>query len=122
PPELGKNNIVHEGGIAMLDRHLEEEKYAKWKKDGDKRLDPRTGWMGITDKYWMAVLIPPAAEKINPEFRAGAVDGVNVYAASYLGQPVSIAPGQARSHTTRFFAGPKVRTLLNSYPDVPRFE
>ena len=70
PLDLGKNNIVHEGGIAMLDRHLEEEKYAKWKKDGDKRLDPRTGWMGITDKYWMAVLIPPASERIAPEFRA----------------------------------------------------
>jgi YidC/Oxa1 family membrane protein insertase len=122
PPGLGANNIVHEGGIGMLDRVLKEEKYGAWKKKGDERFDAVHGWLGVTDKYWMAALIPPAAETIAADFKVQPVSSVNVYAASYTGAPVTIAAGEARSYSTRLFAGPKVRGLLNSYADVPKFE
>ena len=122
PAGLGANNIVHEGGIGILDKQLREEKYGAWKKKGDEHFDAVTGWLGITDKYWMASLIPPAAEKVNADFKVAPTEGLNVYAASYTGAPVTIAAGQARSFSTRLFAGPKSRSLLNSYADVPRFE
>ncbi|HWA63772.1 MAG TPA: membrane protein insertase YidC [Caulobacteraceae bacterium] len=122
PADLGKNNIVHEGGIGVLGGTLKEDKYSQWKKDADKRLDPDTGWMGVTDKYWMAVMIPPGTETISPEFKVEAAGALNIYAASYTARPVAIGPGQAVSVTNRIFAGPKARQLLNSYANVPKFQ
>jgi YidC/Oxa1 family membrane protein insertase len=122
PATLGKNNIVHEGGLGDLGGSLKEEKYGKWKKDVDKRYDPGTGWFGVTDKYWMAVMIPPASEPFTGEFKLEPVSGVDVYAAAYTAQPIAIGPGKAVSYSTRVFAGPKVRTLLNHYADVTHFQ
>lgn len=57
PADLGKNQIVHEGAIGWLDGKLRQVKYGKWQKDGGGPAYTSTGgWLGITDKYWLAAL------------------------------------------------------------------
>jgi len=118
---LGKNQIVHEGAIGMFGGEagkgfeLKQSKYPKWKKD--KPLETFTskgGWTGLTDKYWLAALIPDQAENITAQYRVtpGAVD---IYDVNFVGPAKSLAPGQTLSQTTRLFAGAKTVPLLRTY-------
>jgi len=126
PPTLGKNNIVHEGAVGILGKELQEEKYGKWKKDGTKDFDPGAGWFGVTDKYWMTVLIPPAGETIKANTRVTTLSNVDVYSASYTAaQAVTVPAGKAVTQTTHIFAGAKTYPVLTGYKKtlgVTRFE
>ncbi len=126
PPLLGKNNIVHEGALGVLGGTLQEEKYSKWKKDADKEYDAGPGWFGVTDKYWMTVLIPPAGEAIKARAQVTPVSGVDIYSASYTAaQPLVVQPGKSVSQITHVFAGAKTYPVLTGYKksmNLPRFE
>ena len=126
PPDLGKNNIVHEGGIGYLDGRTREMKYTKWVKNGGGPAYTSTGgWVGITDKYWLTALIPAdQSEKLTGQFRRTQT-GPGIYDANYVGQPVTVAPGQSATETTHVFAGAKQVPLLREYEaqlKAPRFD
>jgi YidC/Oxa1 family membrane protein insertase len=115
PPDLGKRGIVHEGGVGWLDQ-LRLLKYSKWKKDADIHNYASTGgWIGITDMYWLAALVPSQQERITGQFRSTQLGGAKVYEADFTGQPRTIPAGRQISETTRFFAGAKEVPLLRSY-------
>lgn len=126
PDDLGKNQIVHEGAIGMLDGKLQQVKYGKWLKEGGPSLTSTGGWTGITDKYWLAALIPDQTEKVQTQYRVTkAAGGLDIYEANYVGQPHIIAPGRQISETTRLFAGAKTVPVLKDYEaklGVPRFD
>ena len=125
PAGLGANQVVHEGAIGVFNDELALEKYKGWKKKKELTRPSTGGWMGITDKYWFAALIPEQQDKINAAFRVTPVRGVDVYESSYVGEAHVIAPGRQVSETTRLFAGAKIVPLLKDYQDtlsVPRFD
>ena len=127
PPKLGHTQIVYEGGIGVLGgvpgvkdgKYIlqDQAKYPKWKKE--KPLDEvasKGGWIGITDKYWLAALIPDQSERIKGSFLVTPSQGVDIYSATMLndgGQVV--APGATLNHSTRLFAGAKTVPLLTRY-------
>ena len=64
-PEVTNFYILHEGLIGVLNDQLVEKDYDDIEeKEFSQKAE--TGWLGITDKYWITTLIP---EK-NKEFRA----------------------------------------------------
>jgi YidC/Oxa1 family membrane protein insertase len=86
-------------------------------KDLDKaptRFTTTGGWLGFTDKYWLATLIPDQSKNFDGQFRAGAGQ---TYQADYTLQPQLLAPGRQVTQTTRFFAGAKEVALLDRYTD-----
>ncbi len=72
------------------------------------------GWLGFTDKYWLTALVPDQGQAFDGQFRAGAN---KAYQADYALQPKQVAPGQAITQTSRFFAGAKEVRLLDRYTD-----
>ncbi|WP_277982352.1 membrane protein insertase YidC [Sphingomonas faeni] len=72
------------------------------------------GWLGFTDKYWLTAIIPDQGQAFDGQFRAGAN---KAYQADYALQPKQVAPGQAITQTSRFFAGAKEVRLLDRYTD-----
>ena len=128
PPSKDANAIVHEGAVGALGEEnptLKLIKYKKWSKDGGFESNSRGGWVGITDKYWLAALIPTQGEQFKGQFRDTKVGALDVFDANFVGQPRTIAPGQQATETTRFFAGAKVVPVLASYQerfDIPRFD
>ncbi len=81
------------------------------------------GWLGFTDKYWLAALIPDGKTKVDAKFRAGAGD---LYQTQIADRSATvIAPGKAFAQTSRLFAGAKETRLLDRYKDefnVPLFD
>jgi len=127
-PELSQHSqIVHEGAVGALGDKptLKLIKYKKWAKEGGEQFASNGGWVGITDKYWLAALIPTQGEAIQGQFRDTKVGDLDVFDANFVGQPRTVAPGQQSTEVTRFFGGAKVVPVLQDYQkklSIPRFD
>ncbi|MAJ24525.1 MAG: membrane protein insertase YidC, partial [Rickettsiales bacterium] len=55
-PKTSGFYILHEGPIAVLNNRLIEVDYDDLLEDGSVSAISRGGWIGITDKYWLAAL------------------------------------------------------------------
>lgn len=129
PPATTNSSIVHEGAVGAtgLDKAtLTLIKYKDWaKKGGGPALPSKGGWVGITDKYWLAALAPDQRERITGQFTASKADGLDVFGASYSGPARVIAPGAQATETVHFFAGAKSVPVLKGYTErlgIPRLD
>ncbi|MDB5460343.1 MAG: 60 kDa inner rane insertion protein [Caulobacteraceae bacterium] len=126
PPGALRSGVVHEGAIGWLGARLKLEKYGKWKKDDQPQVTPSTGgWLGITDKYWMAALVPDQTQQIQGTFRVTPSATANVFEANYVGPLQTAAPGAAISQTVHLYAGAKTVPVLQAYQKslgVPEFD
>src|SRR5580698_10563218 len=69
--------------------------------------DATNVWLGITDKYWAATLLPDTDAKVRARFSAAESGGLNTYQTDYLLAPQTIAPGSSGTADARLFAGAK---------------
>ena len=127
--------ILHEGPIGVIDGTLQEIKYSSLKDDYDldnRKPQPTTtpttgGWLGITDKYWLAAVIPDQNVPVNASFSYQETSsGADLYQTDILEKNVhTVMPGASVEVTNRLFAGAKVFDTLTEYRDkqnVPRLE
>lgn len=114
-PKLEGFYILHEGMIGVLADKLQEEGYSDLEKKKENRFNATNGWLGITDKYWAAVLIPDPNAKINARFLFGQAGTIKTYQADYLQDPITVAPGASASASTRVFAGAKEVSIVDGY-------
>ena len=115
-PATVASNIVHEGAIGMLGHNLVLDKYADWKKKTEPTTVTSTGgWLGITEKYWLAALIPDQTVPITATFEVMPGSPTETYVARYVGASQTIAPGASLTEHSRLFAGAKVVPLLRNY-------
>jgi len=115
PPTLGYY-LLHEGAIGVLgDQGLQEVSYKNL--DDKKRIafNLANGWLGFTDKYWAAALLPDPAAHLQAEFSASSLGTLKTYQADYVEDIRTIAPGGTTVAATRLFAGAKEVALLDGY-------
>ncbi|HWK68833.1 MAG TPA: membrane protein insertase YidC [Rhizobiaceae bacterium] len=108
--------VLHEGLIGVTgEEGLQEIKYSAIEKD--KEVKPGTssdGWLGITDKYWAATLVPSGKQQFQPKFSYFA-DGRPRYQADFLTDPINVAAGQSTTIETLVFAGAKEVATVDAY-------
>lgn len=118
-PQTAGYYILHEGLIGYLGNEgLQEIKYKKL--EDTPAITPakaESGWLGITDKYWAAALIPSGGKPFQPRFAKGAAGNEPTYQADYLGDPVTVPAGGTAEHDSRLFAGAKETRLLDGYTE-----
>lgn len=116
--------LLHEGLLGVFDNTLTEVDYDDL-EEAAVGLKANDGWLGITDKYWLAAVIPDQTQAFDANFKMGVQDGVNIYQADYLGPPAQIQPGGTNENPTRLFVGAKELSLLDRYAEeanVPNFD
>ena len=86
---------------------------------GPNYYDSNGGWVGFSDKYWLAAVIADQGVPIHAGFRSGADQH---YQADFARQPVTLLPGQGLRSTVRVFAGAKEIPLLRAYSAEPGVE
>jgi YidC/Oxa1 family membrane protein insertase len=119
-PKTVTSWVLHEGFIGVANGSEVDAKYSDFKDAGTppKSFSSTGGWVGITDKYWMAAIIPPQGETFNGAYLGAKTPaGVDAYQANYRLNGRRIAPGAFVSVTHRLFAGAKVVDILRSYQD-----
>ena len=108
--------VLHEGLIGVTGTEgLQELKYTAIEKDKQVLPGKSTdGWLGITDKYWAAALVPSGKQAFQPRF-SYFDDGRPRYQSDYLTDPITVAAGQSATVETLMFAGAKEVAKINAY-------
>jgi YidC/Oxa1 family membrane protein insertase len=130
-PEVAGYYILFEGLLGVVDGTLQETTYAKAKSEGEKKngiaydATANGGWAGITDKYWLAALVPDQSIASTVNFRHISEDGDHYQVDYVTHEPQTIAPNGGVSMSSRVFAGAKIVRLLDRYQaedHIPNFD
>ena len=116
PPTLGFY-ILHEGFIGVFDQELKEEDYTDIE---EKKYTGNfsSGWLGITDKYWITAIVP---EK-NKNFKSEFIYDKNYRANFILTEPIRSTPNQSVSNEVRIFTAAKEVTAIDGYAENQNIE
>src|SRR5205085_6218875 len=115
-PAVSGYYILHEGLIGYLgDQGLQEYGYKKIDDAKSVAFNVTNGWLGITDKYWAAALLPDPAAKLRARFSFGTQGAQKTYQADYLLDGVTVAPGATGTANARLFAGAKEVATVDGY-------
>jgi YidC/Oxa1 family membrane protein insertase len=107
-PQVQGYYILHEGLIGVMgDEGQQELTYKNIEDITRQTWDVTNAWLGITDKYWAATLLPDTDARVRARFSAGEAGGLKTYQTDYLLEPQTIAPGATGSANARLFAGAK---------------
>ncbi|WP_412564161.1 membrane protein insertase YidC [Thalassobius sp. MITS945101] len=120
-PQDAKNFfILHEGLIAMADGELSEQSYgdatdfAVNQREGARAEVTQVeeaGWVGFTDHYWMATLIPEAGFKSVMKYD----ERRDIYQTETVQPTQTLAPGATITAATQLFAGAKEWETIRAY-------
>jgi len=80
------------------------------------RFDSQGGWLGFTDKYWLAAVVPAQSGRVEGEFLHNRA--TDAYQADFVAAPVAVPPGRASRYISHLFAGAKEVELLETYSDA----
>ena len=102
--------VFFEGMLGVLGDKLQEINYSDVQGVKEPtRVDSQGGWLGFTDKYWAAVMIPDQTRAISTTFQHQLQNGRDVYQTDYLAKDaIIIQPGAAGLYQDQLFAGAKV--------------
>lgn len=123
-PAVASTYVLHEGFIGVIGDSLLESKYAAVEKEAVTPATATGGWLGITDKYWAATIIPPQQTPYDARF-THFTDGQPRFQADYKQNAVTVAPGQSLELKNLVFAGAKEVPVIDGYEKtylIPKFD
>lgn len=115
PDDLTNFFILQEGPIGIVDGKLWDMKYKKLTKKRTVTQVGESGWVGLTDKYWLSATVPPQDKQMTAEYRFKSVNDVEVYEAAYTLDPMTLTAGTTIESKGFVFAGAKDRDVLLNY-------
>ena len=115
---------LHVGPLAVIDGTLRDRDigFGKLVDNGPQSFATTGGWLGMTEKYWLAALVPDQRAPVTMRFSAAPGDK---FQTDLQTAAETIAPGAAAASTTRLFAGAKEVDTLTHYRDtlgIPLFD
>ncbi|MBO9478762.1 membrane protein insertase YidC [Shimia sp. R11_0] len=122
PEDLKNFFILHEGLISMADGELAEVDYDDMT---DYSYDQREGaaaevtqvesegWIGFTDHYWMATLIPGGDAGFKSVSKYDAAR--DIYQAEAVMRTLTVAEGETAEANSQLFAGAKEWATIRAY-------
>ncbi len=118
--------VLHEGMIGVLgEAGLQEYTYGNVDEEvplspgvrGETWTDVVGGWVGITDKYWAAVIVPDQTTPFQGRYTVQEDPLRPIYQSDVLGQPRVVAAGETAGSTKHLFAGAKEVDVVDTYHD-----
>ncbi len=128
PAEYYHRYIIHEGPVGYMGGELVERKYDDVEDNPREAYDASTGWIGITEKYWLAALVPPQNEEAKYRFvhtKANLPGAKDKYQTDVTGGARTVAAGETATYSINSFVGAKKVSTLESYGqkwDVAHFD
>ena len=113
-PALSGMFILHEGLLGVLEEKLELIDYDDLKDENETlNFESNNGWVGVTDKYWLAALIP---DQTKP-FKA-----IYTYDNGYIAYYRSLNAQSVQSNgeleiSSKIFIGAKEAKLIDQYQE-----
>ena len=124
-PKAEGTYVLHEGPYGVFNGSLKERSYSDFKDNKSEKFSSVGGWAGITDKYWMATLVPDQKVKVDATMKGtGAAPNIK-FQVDYVGPGVTVAPGASGSYESHLFAGAKIVRVIDAYREnlgIDRFD
>ncbi len=111
-PDVTNFYILHEGLIGVFDDQLVEEDYddieeKKYSKNAE------SGWLGITDKYWLTSLIPEKDKSFRSDF-----DYKNKFRANFIEtNATEVGANETKSNSIRVIIAAKEVNVIDGYAE-----
>ncbi|KQZ73638.1 preprotein translocase YidC [Sphingopyxis sp. Root214] len=106
---------IHVGPTGYLDGKSNFTNYDELEEAANNTVSyTSAGWLGFTDKYWLAAVVPAKGEKVSAAFNS--LPG-GAFRAAFARDLVEVAPGKQITTTSRVFAGAKEVSTLSHYQD-----
>jgi len=111
-PEVTNFYILHEGMLGVFDEQLIEEDYDDI-EEKKYSVNAETGWLGITDKYWITSLVPENEKKFRAEF-----DYKNKFRANFIETNVTeVGSNQSKSNKITIIIAAKEVGVIDGYAE-----
>ena len=112
-PEVTNFYILHEGLIGVFDDQLVEEDYDDI-EEKKYSINANTGWLGITDKYWIASLIPENGKRFRSDF-----DYKNKFRANFIETDATeIGANEIKTNSIRAIVAAKEVNVIDGYAET----
>ena len=83
--------------------------------DKTETKQSKGGWIGITDKYWLAALIPHQNSEIIGTFKSIIKNNKKMYEVNYSGSLLELPAKEQIKVVSNLFVGAKEVSLLDKY-------
>lgn len=93
-----------------------DNNYSEIAESGAQHFTSRGGWIGFTDKYWLAAVIPGQSGTVDAEMVHNAQ--TNSFQTQFVAAAEIVPPGAAATYTSHLFAGAKEIHLLDTYSEA----
>jgi len=111
-PEVTNFYILHEGLLGVFDDQLIEEDYDDI-EEKKYSVNAETGWLGITDKYWITSLIPEEEKKFRAEF-----DYKNKFRANFIEtNATEVGANETKSNKIKIIIAAKEVDVIDGYAE-----
>lgn len=110
--------VGYEGPLGYIGEDLQEAKYDSLIKKPEQSFDGQTGWIGITDKYWFASIIPDQKQKQLFRFLAEpnkTEKTKSIFQVDARGDAITSTNGSTIENTQHIFVGVKDIKALEVY-------
>ena len=124
-PKAEGTYVLHEGPYGVFNGTLKEFGYSDFKDNKQQKIASTGGWVGITDKYWMATLIPDQKSKVDVTLKGTGAGADAKYQIDYVGAGLTVAPGATAGSEGYLFAGAKIVRVIDAYREkygIERFD
>ena len=123
-PKLSGLFILHEGPIGVMNDRVKEIDYDDLEDNNKISEKSKTGWIGITDKYWLAALIPNQSSSFEGHFQSFSRGATIKFQTSYLGPQIAIPSNNQKSYSSQFYIGAKEVPILDKHEEngIPMFD
>ncbi len=109
-PEITNFFILHEGPLGVFNSELIEKDYDDI-QEKSYSINADKGWLGITDKYWIASLIPQENRKFRSDF-----DYKNKFRANFIEtNATEIGANEAKSSEIKILVAAKEVRVIDNY-------
>ena len=127
-PNAQATYVLHEGLVGFIgEAGLKEFTYGGFAQEDTKREGIRKsfndltgGWLGTTDKYWAAALIPNQKTKYTATFSTDqkrSATELDQFETRFEEVAVALAPGAKGVSESQLYAGAKVVSLIEGYQE-----
>ena len=123
---FGPNARLHQSSFSAAEKHAKNK--TRGRAGENERLleeQGQGGWLGLTDHYWLAAIVPDQNEPISAYYDSRPGEDSTNFRAAYRGEWRQAPAGASITYTQRLYAGPKQVELLQSYQRdlaIPRFD
>ena len=111
-PQVTNFYILHEGLLGVFDEQLVEEDYDDI-EDKKFSVNSKSGWLGITDKYWITSLIPEENKdfKTNFEYK-------NKFKANFIyTKSTEVGANETKSNQIKIIIAAKEVNIIDGYAE-----